>query len=148
MFVMLLPGEEEITEQICLKIIERACVSNEGVDKRVLNSKSAKRPLDPDQQYLLEHIRTQLERDMYQLLLPETNKKVTGKVAAKEKAQAGSSHNWNTLFLGASAVADLMADKYGVSKSDVLTGEGKTSAAVRLALGETEIVEDAGGRGH
>lgn len=36
------------------------------------------------------------------------------KKSAKEKAQAQSTHNWNTLFLGASAVADLMADRYGV----------------------------------
>ena len=34
--------------------------------------------------------------------------------SAKEKAKAQSSHNWNTLFLGSSAVADLMADRYGV----------------------------------
>jgi hypothetical protein len=56
--------------------------------------------------------------------------------------------------LGASAVADLMAAKYNVSKGDVLTGEGRQSAAVRLALGETQIVaetkkflEDEGIRG-
>ena len=65
------------------------------------------------------------------------------KKALKEKAQAGSSHNWNTLFLGTSAVADLMAEKYSVSKSDVLTtGDGNQSAAVRLALGETQIVQE------
>ncbi len=62
--------------------------------------------------------------------------------AKKQKSQAGSSHNWNTLFLGASAVADVMAEKYDVSKGDVLTGDGKQSAAVRLALGETQIVAE------
>lgn len=31
-----------------------------------------------------------------------------------------SSHNWNTLFLGANAVADVVADKYGASKSQLL----------------------------
>lgn len=64
--------------------------------------------------------------------------------AAKEKASAGSSHNWNTLFLGASAVADLMADKYGVDKKDVVLGtdSSSSSAAVRLALGETQIVAE------
>ena len=62
--------------------------------------------------------------------------------AAKEKSQAGSSHNWNTLFLGSSVVADLVADKYGVSKQDVLSGDGKQSVAVRLALGETQIVAE------
>ena len=62
--------------------------------------------------------------------------------AAKEKAQSGSSHNWNTLFLGQSVVADLVAEKYGVSKQDVLGGDGAQSAAVRLALGETQIVAE------
>ncbi len=64
------------------------------------------------------------------------------KKSEKQKKQAQSSHNWNTLFLGASAVADMMSDKYQVSKQDVLLSSGDTSAAVRLALGETQIVED------
>ena len=65
------------------------------------------------------------------------------KKALKEKKQAGSSHNWNTLFLGASAVADLMSEKYSVEKSDILTGDGgKMTAAVKLALGETQIVAE------
>ena len=34
--------------------------------------------------------------------------------SAQEKAKAESTHNWNSLFLGSSAVADLMADTYGV----------------------------------
>eukprot|EP00092_Neocalanus_flemingeri_P005693 GFUD01006132.1.p1 GENE.GFUD01006132.1~~GFUD01006132.1.p1 ORF type:complete len:823 (-),score=279.43 GFUD01006132.1:129-2597(-) len=63
---------------------------------------------------------------------------------AKQKASAGSSHNWNSLFLGTSAVADVMAAQYGVDKARVVMDqegkEGKTSAAVKLALGETEIV--------
>jgi len=63
---------------------------------------------------------------------------------AKQKASAGSSYNWNSLFLGTSAVADVMAAQYGVDKARVVMDqdgkEGKTSAAVKLALGETEIV--------
>jgi len=31
-----------------------------------------------------------------------------------------SSHNWNSLFLGANAVADVLADKYNTSKSQIL----------------------------
>ena len=31
-----------------------------------------------------------------------------------------SSHNWNTLFLGANAVVDVMAEKYGTSKQHIL----------------------------
>jgi len=32
-----------------------------------------------------------------------------------------SAHNWNTLFVGSSAVADTMADQYGKSKDEILT---------------------------
>lgn len=63
------------------------------------------------------------------------------KKALKEKKTAGSAHNWNTLFLGQNAVAELLAQQYGTTKEQILdtTGHG-TSAAVRLALGETEII--------
>ncbi len=37
-----------------------------------------------------------------------------------QKAAAGSSHNWNTLFLGTNAVATLMAERYGTTKQQVL----------------------------
>lgn len=58
------------------------------------------------------------------------------------KKAAGSAHNWNTLFLGANAVADAMAKTYGKSKEEILleSGAGGSNAAVRLALGETQIV--------
>ncbi|XP_018562957.1 probable RNA-binding protein 19 [Anoplophora glabripennis] len=62
------------------------------------------------------------------------------KKSAKQKAEAGSSHNWNSLFLGHDAVADVIADTYGTTKEAVIGPEGKGSAAVRLALGETQIV--------
>lgn len=57
------------------------------------------------------------------------------------KQTAGSSHNWNTLFMGTNAVADIIATSYGRSKEEVLeSSSGGTNAAVRLALGETQIV--------
>ena len=55
----------------------------------------------------------------------------------KAKSESSKSHNWNTLFLGANAVVDAIADKYSVDKSEVLNSE---SSAVRLALGETQLV--------
>ncbi|XP_069705771.1 probable RNA-binding protein 19 [Periplaneta americana] len=58
----------------------------------------------------------------------------------KKKAEAASSHNWNTLFLGQNAVADLIAETYNTTKDQVLDSSGKESIAVRLALGETQIV--------
>ncbi|KAL7391647.1 hypothetical protein ABVT39_011966 [Epinephelus coioides] len=61
---------------------------------------------------------------------------------AKNKASSTSSHNWNTLFLGTSAVADAIAEKYNTTKSQVLDHESKGSLAVRMALGETQIVQE------
>ncbi|KAK7155672.1 hypothetical protein R3I93_010350 [Phoxinus phoxinus] len=61
---------------------------------------------------------------------------------AKDKSASGSSHNWNTLFLGTSAVADAIAEKYNTTKSKVLDHESDGSLAVRMALGETEIVQE------
>ncbi|XP_061406196.1 probable RNA-binding protein 19 [Lethenteron reissneri] len=60
----------------------------------------------------------------------------------KEKRDKASSHNWNALFLGINAVADAMATAYGTSKRRVLDHETEGSAAVRLALGEAEIVTE------
>lgn len=62
------------------------------------------------------------------------------KKLAKQKAQAGSSHNWNALFLGHDAVAGAIADNFVLSKEEVLAPHGEGNAAVRLALGETQIV--------
>uniref|UniRef100_A0AAG5DDS9 RRM domain-containing protein n=1 Tax=Anopheles atroparvus TaxID=41427 RepID=A0AAG5DDS9_ANOAO len=59
------------------------------------------------------------------------------------KKTAQSTHNWNTLFMGENAVAEAVARKYGTSKEQIFIspdGGSSTSAAVRLALGETEIV--------
>ncbi|XP_068616888.1 probable RNA-binding protein 19 [Brachionichthys hirsutus] len=61
---------------------------------------------------------------------------------AKSKASSSSSHNWNSLFLGTSAVADAIAEKYNTTKSKVLDHESKGSVAVRMALGETQIVQE------
>ncbi|CAG9786817.1 unnamed protein product [Diatraea saccharalis] len=65
------------------------------------------------------------------------------KKAKKLKAQAKSSHNWNSLFLGANAIADVVASNYDTTKEQLLTDNNKnTSAAVRLALGETQLVAE------
>ena len=63
------------------------------------------------------------------------------KVAADKKSSQ-SSHNWNSLFIGASAVADAISEKYDIDKSDILDSTNKHSAAVRMALGETHIVKE------
>ncbi|EDW00109.1 probable RNA-binding protein 19 [Drosophila grimshawi] len=63
------------------------------------------------------------------------------KKALKLKQNAQKPIGWNTLFLGANAVADLLAKQFKTSKERILdTTDGGSSAAVRLALGETQIV--------
>ncbi|GBL94938.1 putative RNA-binding protein 19 [Araneus ventricosus] len=71
----------------------------------------------------------------------ETNYKK--KKEAKMKQMSGSSHNWNILFLGKNAVADVIAAKYNVEKSKLLSGDSKESVAVRMALAETEMVMES-----
>ncbi|XP_064536411.1 probable RNA-binding protein 19 [Drosophila montana] len=63
------------------------------------------------------------------------------KKALKLKQNAQKPIGWNTLFMGANAVAELLAKQFKTSKAHILdTDEGGSSAAVRLALGETQIV--------
>ena len=58
------------------------------------------------------------------------------------KLQSGSSHNWNALFLGANSVVDAMSRRYSTPKSSILDPESEHSAAVRMALGETQLVSE------
>lgn len=44
--------------------------------------------------------------------------------------------------LGSSAVADVLAKKLEVDKSEILTASGKGSVGVRMALGETQVVRE------
>lgn len=61
----------------------------------------------------------------------------------EKKAKAGSSHNWNSLFLGANAVVDAMAQRYSTQKSSILDSESTgRSVAVCVALGETQLVSE------
>ncbi|KAL1768765.1 putative RNA-binding protein 19 [Sigmodon hispidus] len=64
------------------------------------------------------------------------------KKEAMDKANSSSSHNWNTLFMGPNAVADAIAEKYSATKSQVFDHETKGSVAVRVALGETQLVQE------
>ncbi|XP_023239058.1 probable RNA-binding protein 19 [Centruroides sculpturatus] len=83
-------------------------------------------------------------------LLPAKQKKVeektiTGykqKKLSELKELSDSSHNWNSLFLGADAVAEVLAEKYNKTKAEILDAETKDSVAVRMALGETELVTE------
>ena len=61
---------------------------------------------------------------------------------AKKKSLCSQDHNWNTLFLGMNAIADVMADKYNTTKGGILDGASSSSLAVRMALGETQVVTE------
>ncbi|KAL0127217.1 hypothetical protein PUN28_005487 [Cardiocondyla obscurior] len=73
----------------------------------------------------------------------EDNLTYKQKKELQTKAAASSSHNWNALFLGQNAVADAIANRYNTSKERLLEdGSNGMSAAVKLALGETQIALD------
>lgn len=64
------------------------------------------------------------------------------KKQAKQKEMANQDFNWNTLFIRPDAVAGAMASNLQVSKSELLDVESSSSMAVRLALGETNIIKE------
>ena len=89
-------------------------------------------------------------------LLPAVNKDApadTDKKAAtlkqtraeQKKQDAGKDFNWSMLYMSSDAVASSIADRLGVSKSDILNpgaDGGPDNAAVRLALAETRIIQE------
>ncbi|KAI8921384.1 hypothetical protein DFJ77DRAFT_161675 [Powellomyces hirtus] len=59
----------------------------------------------------------------------------------QRKANATNEFSWNSLFMNSDAVAEAMAKKLGVRKSDILNPEAE-NMAVRLALAETHIIAE------
>jgi multiple RNA-binding domain-containing protein 1 len=60
----------------------------------------------------------------------------------KRKAEAaGSSFNWNALYMNADSVMSIVADRLGVSKADVLDPTS-SDAAVKQAHAETHIIQE------
>lgn len=76
----------------------------------------------------------------------DENASFKSKKDAEQKKKAQSGHNWNSLFVNQDAVANLMASRYNVDKSELFdvhtTGKKSSSVAVKLAVGETQIVND------
>jgi len=69
----------------------------------------------------------------------------------ERRAMAGKDFNWSTLYMNPDAVAASVADRLGISKSDILNpdadaadkgGASGSSAAVRLALAETRVIQE------
>jgi len=59
----------------------------------------------------------------------------------EKRRKANNTWSWNSLFLRQDAVADAMADALGVTKGDIFDRDAD-SMAVRLALGETQVVAE------
>lgn len=61
----------------------------------------------------------------------------------EQKRTASKGRNWNILFLGQNALADVVSDMRGEDKSKLLTQHShKDPIAVRLALGDAMVVEE------
>lgn len=61
---------------------------------------------------------------------------------AQLRAQAGSSHNWNSLFVRADTVLDAVAGRLGVPKSAIMNAHESDSLATRMAVAETHIIQE------
>ena len=61
----------------------------------------------------------------------------------EQKQTAPRASNWNILFLGQNALADVVSEARGVDKSKLLTQQTrKEPIAVRMALGDATVVEE------
>lgn len=61
----------------------------------------------------------------------------------RDKQSAPKGSNWNILFLGQNALANVVSDMKGVEKSKLLTHQThKDPIAVRMALGDASVVEE------
>ncbi|KAF0986291.1 hypothetical protein HZS_1565, partial [Henneguya salminicola] len=77
----------------------------------------------------------------------EGNDEITSyktKKIIENKKNLGNQHpEWNSLFLGSKATANILCQKLNISKEHLLKGdEIPVTAAVRLAVGETDIVKE------
>lgn len=79
---------------------------------------------------------------------PEDNRQMSFKEErdAKLKRNASKGHNWNALFLGSDAVAEVMSSQLGIGKDQLLQPSARaeakgSSVAVVQAMAETELVQ-------
>ncbi|KAF7335305.1 Multiple RNA-binding domain-containing protein 1 [Mycena sanguinolenta] len=72
----------------------------------------------------------------------DRKKTVKGDRDAQRKAAAGKEFNWSTFYMNSDAVASSIADRMGISKSDIVNPEASDNAAVKLALAETHIIQE------
>ncbi|KAJ2999543.1 hypothetical protein HDV02_002690 [Globomyces sp. JEL0801] len=73
--------------------------------------------------------------------LPTGPQTFKAKREQEKKAKSTSDFNWNSLFMNSDAVAEAMARKMGVRKSEILDAD-TDNMAVRLALAETHVIAE------
>ncbi|TYJ55742.1 multiple RNA-binding domain-containing protein 1 [Cryptococcus floricola] len=71
----------------------------------------------------------------------EARGEVKQKVDARRKEEGSRGVNWASLYMNSDAVAASVADRMGISKSELLNGDSG-NAAVKLALAETSVIEE------
>ncbi|KAK9764444.1 Multiple RNA-binding domain-containing protein 1 [Basidiobolus ranarum] len=71
----------------------------------------------------------------------ESSMSIKKQKEAKRKAQSGNDFNWNSLFMSSDAIADSIADRLNVAKSDILNPDAD-NLAVRMAMAETHIITE------
>ncbi|CAG8619995.1 6527_t:CDS:10 [Funneliformis mosseae] len=59
----------------------------------------------------------------------------------KLKAQATNDFNWSTLYMNSNSIAESIANRFKIKKSDILDPESDNMSA-RLALAETHIIQE------
>ncbi|KAK4688469.1 multiple RNA-binding domain-containing protein 1, partial [Tremellales sp. Uapishka_1] len=62
-------------------------------------------------------------------------------VDEKRKEESAKGVNWASMYMNSDAVAASVADRMGISKSELLNGD-TGNAAVKLALAETSVIEE------
>lgn len=59
----------------------------------------------------------------------------------EKKAESMKDTSWNALYIRSDTIVDYIASKYNMKKSEILNVQ-EGNMAVRLALGETEVIDE------
>lgn len=75
---------------------------------------------------------------------PDAPKTLKQSKSEERKAKADKDFNWSMLYMSGDAVASSVSQRLGVDKADILnpSDDGGDSAAVRLALAETRVIQE------
>lgn len=97
----------------------------------------------PFQGRLLHLIPAHAKPDGHQMGLKTSDTSFKAEKEEKLKQNAEKSSNWNSLFVSADAVAEVLAEKMNVKKRKLVAdANDQESIAVRMALAETRLVNE------